>query len=208
MGQGWRTPLNFGLLLMLLTIALGFALALGVGEKSDRAMLVAFAFRSNDTPAWMIEGARWISWLGDPAQRSVIMIGFAAWLVWDRRFGAAVAILVVPTLGAATSSILKEAFARLRPDVVRHLDSVQNLSYPSGHAAGAMALFLTASLLWGGARPRVMLAAALILAAITGLTRIWLGVHYPSDVVGGWLWGAGWALVGVALAERYGVSRK
>ena len=208
MPQGWRTPLNFGLLLMLIAIALGFALALGVGAKSDRAMLLGFAMREGTSADWLIATARGISWLGHPAQRSIIMVACAGWLAWDRRFGAATAILVVPTLGAATSSILKEAFARIRPDVVPHLDVVQDFSYPSGHAAGAATLFITAALLIGVQRPRLALITAFVLTAIMGMTRIWLGVHYPSDVIGGWIWGTGCALVGVALAQRYGVNRK
>ena len=208
MQSTWRTPLNFGLLLMLVTIALGFGLALGLGAKGDRAVLLALAMREGTTPDWIIATARAISWFGHPAQRSIIMVACAGWLAWDRRFGAAIAILVMPTLGAATSSILKEAFARIRPDVVPHLDVVQDFSYPSGHAAGAATLFITAALLIGVQRPRFAIIAALVLTAIMGMTRIWLGVHYPSDVIGGWIWGTGCALAGVALAERLGVSRK
>jgi undecaprenyl-diphosphatase len=203
-----KASLNLGLVLLLTTIALGFAIVLGVTTTIDKSLLLALALRNGSSTDISIEAARWISWICDPAQRTLIIIGFAGWIAWDRRFGAAVAMLVIPALAAATSSMLKEAFARPRPDIVPPLDQVSDLSFPSGHAAGAAALFLTAALLIPGNNPRTRLAIAILCAVIIGMTRIWLGVHYPSDVIGGWIWGVGCAIVGVALADRYGISRR
>ena len=201
-----RGSLNFGLLLMLSVIALGFIVAFGGTAGVDRSILLSFALRNGSSPDIAINVVKAISWIGNVSQLSWITLGFAGWLIWDRRYGAALAMIIIPPLAGATCSMLKEAFARARPDIVPALDQVTDLSFPSGHAAGAMAVFLTAALLIPGDRPRVAIAAAFACAGAIGVTRVLLGVHFPSDVLGGWLWGAGMTMIGIALAERYGMS--
>jgi undecaprenyl-diphosphatase len=202
-----ETSLNLGLLLMLSVILLGFVVAYGVTAGIDHSVLLSFALRNGSSSDALIILTQWVSWVGNLARLSWLTIGIAAWIAWDRRYSAALTMLVIPPIAGATCSMLKEAFARARPNLVPALDQVIDLSFPSGHAAGAMAVFLTAALLIPVARPRIAMAAALACAGAVGISRVFLGVHFPTDVLGGWLWGAGVALVGVALAHRYGMRR-
>lgn len=202
-----QASLNLGLLLMLIAIALGFIIALGATAGIDKSILLSFALRNGSSSDSMITVTQWISWIGNGSARYWLTFGFAAWIAWDRRYGAALAMLVIPPIAVTTCSMLKEAFARARPDLVPALDQVAGLSYPSGHAAGSAAVFLTAMLLIPFAKPRMALAAVFVGAGAIGITRVLLGVHFPSDVLGGWLWGAGISLVCVALAEGYGMRR-
>ncbi len=197
-----RTPLNAGLLMLLAVILAGFAIAFGFGVEADRNLLKAVSMREGADPAALIETVRWITLVGDPAPRAFILMGFAGWLVWRKRYKSALIMLVLPPVAGVTNSILKEAFARARPDVVPHLDMVTNLSYPSGHAAATMAIFLSAALVIPSKRRSIWIAAAVAVATLVALTRPLLGVHYPIDVLAGAVWGAGFALIALAYARR------
>ncbi len=198
------SSLNIGLLLLLAVIALGFVVAFGGTVGIDKSLLLSFALRNGSSSGIAIRATKWVSWVGNGSQLSWITLGFAGWLIWDRRYAAALAMVVIPPLSGTTCSMLKEAFARARPDLVPALDQVTDLSFPSGHSAGAMAVFLTAALLIHGDRPRLAFAGALGCAGAIGISRVLLGVHFPSDVLGGWMWGAGMAMICVVLAQRYG----
>jgi undecaprenyl-diphosphatase len=117
-------------------------------------------------------------------------------------------MLVVPALAGATSSILKQIFARARPDVAPHLDSISNLSFPSGHATSAIAILLLAALIMPARQKTLWIALAGIGAGAIGASRVLLGVHWPSDVLGGFLWGTGFALAGVAAARHWPDARR
>jgi undecaprenyl-diphosphatase len=184
------------LALAALTLAIGFAVSIGVGNAFDRDVLATVALRSGRDSSALISLFQWVTWLSDSAQRTMMVLIAAAWLVWKARRRAALIIMVVPVLAGVTNSLLKEAFARARPDVVPHLDSIGNLAYPSGHASNAMAFFLLAALLLATKRPRLWRSAAFALALLIGTSRVLLGVHWPSDVLGGWLWGTSFALIG------------
>jgi undecaprenyl-diphosphatase len=181
-------------------VALGFAVSAGMGQAQDIALFKALALRQGVSADWMIKAAGVFTWFGDASQRTIFAVAIALWLVWERRFKAALIMAVLPPLGNVASSLLKEAFARSRPTLVPHLDSVTNLAYPSGHAA-AGAVFVLAALLVPGGQPRVRLAAALIVMALIGLSRPMLGVHWPSDVMGGWMIGMSYAVFGAALVK-------
>lgn len=197
-----RSPLNIGLLMLLVVILMGFAVAFGWGQEVDRNLLKAMAMREGADPQALIAIVRWISWIGDPAPRAMILLGFAGWLAYRRRFKSALVMVVLPPVAGVTNSILKEAFARPRPDVVAHLDHVTNLAYPSGHAAGAMAILLTAALLVPAKQRALWIASAIGVATLVALSRLMLGVHYPIDVLAGAVWGAGFALIALAYARR------
>lgn len=180
----------------------------GLGQTQEAALLRALALRTGQSPDWHIAAAQAISWAGDAAQRSLIFIGCAAWLFWKKRPRAALIMLVVPALAGATSSILKQVFARPRPDMVPHLDIISNLSFPSGHAASAMAILLLAALLLPTQRKGMWVGLAVLGAGAVGASRLMLGVHWPSDVLGGFLWGLGFALAGSDLARRWADPRR
>lgn len=115
--------------------------------------------------------------------------------------------LLVAISGAGVWTLLtKRLFSRARPDLEHRLIEVQGYSFPSGHAAGAAALYVTLAIVVGrhvrSLRGRVwLLAGSSTLALLIGLSRVYLGVHYASDVASGLTFGTGWALLLTALFE-------
>jgi undecaprenyl-diphosphatase len=189
-------------LLFAAAVVLGLIVQSGVLMGLDTAIFKSIALRKTADPDWMIGLAQWATWLGDGTQRTLAAVALAAWLIWERRFKAALVVAVMLPLASVASSILKMAFDRPRPDLVPHLDKVHDLSFPSGHAAAGAAL-VCAALLLGDRRRWLWLAGALAVMASIGLSRIMLGVHWPSDVLGGWLNGLAFALGAVAIANYW-----
>ena len=123
----------------------------------------------------------------------------AAWL--------ATAVLLIGPL----NSLLKATFGRVRPDFDQGGARLDSLSYPSGHSSGiatlvTVALILAWPLLSARAR-RWLLVAGVVLVVLVGLTRIWLGVHYLSDVVGGWALGVAWSLLTALIFGAFAEGR-
>jgi undecaprenyl-diphosphatase len=189
-------------LLFAAVVALGLAVDAGFGATLDQTGFAALALKEGVSPRWQVDVARWASWLGDGGRRIPFVVALALWLLWDRRFRAAVVVAVVMPLASVASSILKAAFARPRPDLVPHLDHVSDLSFPSGHAA-AGAVLVVAALLYPGRQPKLRLGAAVCIMLAIGLSRPALGVHWPTDVIGGWMLGLSFALLSVALIRRW-----
>ena len=189
-----------------LALAIGFAVSMGIGKALDREILASVALRSGRDSGTLISLFQWITWLSDAAQRTGMVLLTAAWLMWKARRRAALIIIVVPILAGVTNSLLKEAFARARPDIVPHLDNIGNLAYPSGHAANAVAFFLLAALILANKRLVLWRSLAIALALLIGTSRVLLGVHWPSDVLGGWLWGTACALIGWWAVTRVSVG--
>lgn len=194
--------------LMAVTIVIGVLVTFGVGGPVDRSLLKSLALRQHVASEGLVGTVQWISWFGEAGQRSLVMALFALWLVWRGRRWSALVMLIAPPLAGVGSSILKEVFARERPDVVPHLDVVTNLAYPSGHATNAMALYLLAALLMTERRRWLWVSLGVATALLIGTTRVLLGVHWPSDVLGGWCWGAGFAMLGYQIARTKEAGQK
>ena len=148
--------------------------------------------------------ARGLTALGDPTV--LVTAGFvvAGGLWWRGRGRPALALLLVILIGRALGELQKYWVARVRPDLEPHLVVVKTSSFPSGHATSAMIFYLTVALaLTAGTRwSRPAAAAAILLALLIGASRVMLGVHWPSDVIGGWAFGLLWVLLTLRLAER------
>lgn len=168
---------------------------------ADKALLHALIDVGQASPA-LRTTVRWLTELGGAPVLWAVTALAALWL-W-RRDGLrhAALMIAVPALGRLGVELLKLTTARTRPDLIEHTVFTHSLSLPSGHAANSMLVYLTATLLLARGRPVAAIAAAL-LSVLIGLTRPVLGVHWPSDVLAGWLLGAGWALLGVGLARRW-----
>jgi undecaprenyl-diphosphatase len=128
----------------------------------------------------------------------------AIWLLATGHRRRALLLLGITLVGRGLVEALKLGVHRTRPEASDHLVPVYSLSFPSAHAANSMILWLTLALLlprreW---RPAAVVAALLISFAV-GISRPMLGVHWPSDVVGGWSFGAAWVLAMIALTERW-----
>jgi undecaprenyl-diphosphatase len=148
--------------------------------------------------------ARIFTGLGEP---TVLVIGgFAvgAWLWRAGRGRFGIALLVVILIGRALTEVQKYWVARPRPDLQTHLVLVQTSSFPSGHATSSMIFYLTLALaLTSSTRwRRIAAAGAILLSILIGVSRVMLGVHWPSDVIGGWSFGLLWVLVTLRPAER------
>jgi undecaprenyl-diphosphatase len=132
---------------------------------------------------------RLASAIGGTAGRLVLLALSLGVLFWAGRRHCACWLAAMMAGGTALNLILKQIFAAPRPDLLPHLDIVHTYSFPSGHAAGNMMFFGALGMLI--ARPAGYWVAAAIIALI-GVSRVWLGVHWPSDVTAGWIEGLGW----------------
>lgn len=151
-------------------------------------------------PDVLTEIARDLTALGGVAFIVLIVTAIGVFLLLIGKRNALVAILVATSGGWLLSTTLKGAFHRPRPSLVPHLSIVHHSSFPSGHSMIAAVVYLTlASMLVPLVEARAVkvyvVVVALLLVAVVGVSRVLLGVHYPSDVAAGWLVGAAWALV-------------
>lgn len=188
-------------------VGLGFAVGEGLGADVERSMMDAIGLRANSSPGWAIAAARWVTWLGDNERRTVVLIGFAGWLLWERRYKAALLMAVIPPLAGVVSGLMKVSFARVRPDVFPHLTEAGGYAYTSGHATNGAVLYLLAALIIPATRKPYWRALAVAIGASVGASRLVLGVHWPSDVAGGWLLGLSFAILGSTLLKSWEGAR-
>jgi len=153
------------------------------------------------------EAARDITALGGYTVLTLVTLGCAGYL-WLRRKWRAMWLVILSIVGGVLMSEgLKQLFQRERPSIVPHLVTVHSLSFPSGHSMLSAVTYLTLGALLvktvadRGSRLYVIFIAAL-LPLLVGLSRVFLGVHYPTDVLAGWCAGLAWALLCSVLAER------
>lgn len=135
-----------------------------------------------------------------------LVAGLALLLSGHRR--QSMLFLAVVLIGRVLVELQKVGIGRLRPEERAHLVPVKSLSFPSGHSANSMILLLAFALLVvpHGYR-RIAVPVAVLCSVLIGLTRPMLGVHWPSDVIGGWSFGAAWVLLMAGLAERWPFGR-
>jgi undecaprenyl-diphosphatase len=186
--------------------ALWLAMLVGGTGSLDHALLQAL-YSANDPP--LRTAAVALTFVGDWQIMIPLALLAALWLVTRHRVRSAFLLLAIVSVGRGLVELQKWGIARLRPDDLKHLVPVKSLSFPSAHAANAMTLFLCFALLAAPERHRrAAVAAALIGAFAIGITRPMLGVHWPSDVIGGWAFGAVWVLSVLWLAGRAGFEAR
>ncbi len=142
--------------------------------------------------------------LGEPITLIAAGVAIALWLLYAGRARFALVLIAIVLVGRGLAEIQKYWVARVRPDAEPHLVVVNTLSFPSGHAANSMIFYLALALaLTAGTRwQRPAVAGAVLLSLLIGTSRVMLGVHWPSDVIGGWAFGMLWVLLTLRLAER------
>lgn len=150
-------------------------------------------------PRWLWEVGRDITALGGIAVLSLLTAAVVGFL-WLRRMYGAMTLVLAATLGGTVMSlVLKQFFERPRPELVPHLSHVYTSSFPSGHAMLSATVYLTLGTLLGqfvqGFHIKAyFLFVAMVLTALVGASRVYMGVHYPTDVLAGWAAGLAWAL--------------
>ena len=194
-----RSRVQFSIVILLLSATWLAMLLLG-GGWLDEAIYRALYARDDPLLAGM---ARFISEAFKPTYLVIAGAAVAALLWWRGRGRYALVVLSLVLVGRGLSVAQKYWIARDRPELEPHLAMVKTTSFPSGHSSNAMIVFLVlAIVLASNSRWRhVAAAAALFMAFVVGLTRVMLGVHWPSDVIGGWTFGALWVLVAMRPAN-------
>lgn len=211
-----REPLIPALLLLLTGSLWGFMeIADEVMEKEahyfDETVMLAMRTPgdTNDPlgPAWMEEMGRDFTALGGFAVLTLITLSVTGFLLFlGRKRVAGIALLAVIG-GMAMTHFLKLGFDRPRPDLVPHGVVVTNASFPSGHTMMAAVVYLTLGVLFARSLPRrrlriFVVSVSVLIALLVGVSRVYLGVHWPTDVLAGWTLGAAWALVCWLLAMK------
>jgi undecaprenyl-diphosphatase len=150
-------------------------------------------------PRWFEEMMRDLTALGGFAVLVPLSCAVVLYLVLIKKRETAVMALVAIGGGMVVSFLLKELFDRPRPDLVPHGSFVYTKSFPSGHSLLSTVTYLTLGAMLARVQPRRMLkiyllVLALVVAGLVGASRVYLGVHWPSDVLAGWAAGSVWAL--------------
>jgi undecaprenyl-diphosphatase len=201
------TLLIGGLLLAILAFGT-FELAGKVLEGDTQSFdeRVLRALRNPDDPSVPI-GPRWlrgaaldVTSLGSATVIGLVVAGVVGFLLLQSMSRTALFIFLASAGGWLLNNWLKTLFARPRPAIVPHLHEVMSLSFPSGHAMTSAAVYLTlgATLMHISVRRITKIycmGVAMLATLLIGSTRVYLGVHYPTDVLAGWLMGMSWALL-------------
>ena len=202
---------KFTLLLLALAAVFLFVFAkiadeMREGDMRDFDQFLLLVFRSKTGlleplgPAWLAEVMRDITALGGFTVLGLVTFSVAGFLMLTRKRHAAGIVVLSIVSGTLVSSLLKWFFARPRPDLVPHATVVYTQSFPSGHAMLSAVVYLTLGALLARtqAEPKVkvyLLLLAMALTVTVGISRVYLGVHWPTDVLAGWAVGACWALL-------------
>lgn len=176
----------------------------GETQAFDQAVMLAMRSAGNPEdplgPAWVELAARDVTSLGGAVVLTLLTLASIGVMLLGRRWRGALFVAVSVAGGTLLSTALKMSFDRARPDIVPHAMEATSASFPSGHSMLAMVTYLTlgAVLAEGQPSPRIriyLLGWAVFLAFIVGLSRVYLGVHWPTDVLAGWCVGSAWALL-------------
>ncbi|MGO4525694.1 phosphatase PAP2 family protein [Microvirga sp. 2MCAF35] len=183
-------------------IALADEVREGETHALDSYLLLALRDPQNPAnplgPSWVEEAARDITGLGGYAILTMITLAAWVYLLMTRKRGAALLVIFAIVGGMLISTGLKMGFERPRPDLVPHATRVYTASFPSGHAMLSAITYLTLGALLARVEKSRRVSAflmglAIIVTLLVGISRVYLGVHWPSDVLAGWAVGAAWA---------------
>lgn len=175
----------------------------GDSLKFDQWLLMALRSAADPTqplgPTWLREVMRDITALGSTVVLLLVTLASIGFLALIRNRRTAIFVTVAVLGGMLLSAALKAGFDRPRPDIAMHTMSVYSASFPSGHAMMSAVVYLTlgaiiAAMLRGARLRLYVLGLCVFLTLIVGISRVFLGVHWPTDVLAGWALGASWAM--------------
>jgi undecaprenyl-diphosphatase len=201
---------------VLLFVFLALAGEVMEGETLAFDKKIVLAFRKADDPsrpigpAWVTGALLDLTALGGPTVLGLVVLSVVGFLVLQTRYRTAFFVFMTAATGEAVSYVMKGVFARPRPTVVPHLREVFSSSFPSGHAMQSAMIYLTLGAMLMRITDKRLTklyccAMAMVLTFLVGVSRVWLGVHYPTDVIAGWTVGLFWASLCWLAEQRYEV---
>jgi len=184
------------------------------GDTKTLDMRILVALRKSDDPSrpigpdWVQNSLMDLTAIGGPTVLGLVVVSVAGFLLLQRRYHTAIVVLATAASGEIANYAMKNLFLRPRPDVVPHLRDVTSSSFPSGHAMESAIIYLTlGAMLMRLAERRVTkmycIGIAIVLTLLVGISRVYLGVHYPTDVIAGWMFGFFWASLCWMVASRF-----
>lgn len=188
---------------VLIIALLGGTIARGAQFDFDHAIMLALRTPADLAtpvgPKWLVEAMIDITALGGKTVLTLVVMLTLGFLLASRHFLTAAFVLAGTVSGSAAISIGKRLVGRERPALVDHLVEVSSASFPSGHAGNSAIIYLTIALMVMQIVPSraarwYLFSATIALVVLIGFSRVYLGVHWPSDVIAGWSAGTLWAL--------------
>ena len=201
---------------ILLLLFLKLASEVMEGDTQSMDTKIVRALRKADDPSKPI-GPAWVEGvledltaLGGPTVTWLVILSLTGYLLLQTKYRTALFVFVTAASGDLVNHAIKGVFSRARPTVVPHLRDAFSTSFPSGHSMESAIVYLTlAAMLMRIVEGRVTkaycLGLALLITGLVGISRVFLGVHYPTDVIGGWIIGLFWASLCWLAAQHYEV---
>lgn len=190
--------------------AIAIAIAAGLFDTLDRTLLLSL--RTGDShdpigPFWVEAFFLDITAFGSTTIIVIVTLAAAGFLFMRQRSHTAWFVLAALGGGAIFNNVTKLFFGRERPDLVAHAIETHTSSFPSGHAMMSAIAYLTLGALLARTQKNAsarnyILAMAVLVTFMIGVSRVYIGVHWPSDVLAGWCLGGAWALLCWYVAER------
>jgi undecaprenyl-diphosphatase len=209
------------ILLALVTFLLAGEVLEGETQRFDERVLRSLRRADNPSvpigPRWLESAALDITALGSATVLGLTVVAIGGFLLLQGMQRMALFVFAASIGASILNNLLKSFFGRLRPTVVPHLREVMSLSFPSGHAMTSAAVYLTLGALLMRVSDRKVtkwycMAVAMTATFLIGASRVYLGVHYPTDVLAGWMIGMSWALlcwiVERLIERRSGIARE
>jgi undecaprenyl-diphosphatase len=193
-------------------VLLAYAVSQGSVPRFDEWMIRLLRNPSDPSdpigPRWLGEMGRDLTALGGVAALCLFTAAVAGYLLISRKYRGLWFLLGATLSGLLMCGLLKNLFERPRPDIVPHLSYVSTTSFPSGHSVLSAVVYLTlgsllARLVEHRGLKLYFLGIALFLSFLVGVSRVYLGVHYPTDVLAGWSIGLAWAMLCALVARHY-----
>ncbi|WP_235912778.1 phosphatase PAP2 family protein [Croceibacterium salegens] len=212
--RGWSIDRRKALVVAILCL-IGFAAMVWLVEsgRSDAFDRIGLLFWREGAglvpkgPPKLLEAVRDVTALGGILLRNLFALGAVAALLFLRLRREAILLAATVALGWAVDGGIKALVGRPRPEIVPHLTEAAGASFPSGHSFNSAVVYIAIALAFAtlSARQTVrftIIGTAIALSLVIAWSRVWLGVHFPSDVIAGWLGGAGWAFLSAAVLAR------
>jgi undecaprenyl-diphosphatase len=159
-------------------------------------------------PPWIENSLLDLTAIGGSTVLGLVTVFVIGFLILQTRYRTAVVVAITSISGELLNAVMKHLFNRPRPTIVPHLRDAFTTSFPSGHAMESAIVYLTlAAILMRAADSRLtkayILGIAVLLTGLVGISRVYLGVHYPTDVIGGWTVGFMWASICWLATRRF-----